>query len=78
MIEALASGTPVAAYPVTGPIDILDCEVACMDDDLESAIAHALTRARARCAAYGRRFTWEESARQFLDALAPLDRSVAA
>ena len=78
MIEALASGTPVAAYPVIGPIDVLDASVACMDDDLDTAIAEALARDRAACAAYGRRFTWEESAHQFLDALAPLDRRAAA
>jgi glycosyltransferase involved in cell wall biosynthesis len=78
MIEALASGVPVAAYPVTGPIDVLDASVACMDDDLDAAIAQALTRDRAACAAYGRRFTWEESACQFLDALAPLSRRAAA
>lgn len=71
MIEALACGTPVAAYPVTGPIDVLDPSVGCMNDDLDHAIAGALTRDRAACAAYGARFTWAASARQFLDALVP-------
>ena len=42
-----------------------------MDEDLDAAIADALTRDRAACAAYGRSFTWEASARQFLDALVP-------
>jgi len=78
MIEALASGVPVAAYPVTGPIDILDRTVGCMDEDLETAIAEALGRDRRACAAYGRRFTWEESAHQFLDALAPIERRAVA
>jgi len=73
MIEALACGTPVAAYPVSGPIDVLNASVGAMDEDLDAAIATALTRDRAICAAYGRRFTWEASARQFLDALAPID-----
>ena len=72
MIEALACGTPVAAFPVTGPIDVLDDDVAAMHDDLDIAIARALTRDRAACAAYGRRFTWEASAAQFLAALAPI------
>ncbi|MGK6318118.1 glycosyltransferase family 4 protein [Sphingomonas sp. DT-204] len=71
MIEALACGTPVAAYPVTGPVDVLTEEVGAMADDLDAAIAEALTRDRARCAAYGRTFTWEASARQFLSALVP-------
>ena len=72
MIEALACGTPVAAYPVAGPIDVLEPGTSCLDANLDEAIAGALSRNRAACAAYGRRFSWEASARQFLDALAPL------
>jgi glycosyltransferase involved in cell wall biosynthesis len=72
MIEALACGVPVAAYPVTGPIDVLTPEAGAMDTDLTAAIGQALTRDRAACAAYGRSFTWEASARQFLAALWPL------
>ncbi len=72
MIEALASGVPVAAFPVTGPIDVVKADIGAMDDDLNVAIAAALTRDRAACAAYGRTFTWEASARQFLEALAPI------
>ena len=76
MIEALACGVPVAAFPVPGPIDVLEPGSACMDEDLDAAIAGALTRDRAQCAAHGRRFTWEASARQFADALAPIRRVV--
>jgi glycosyltransferase involved in cell wall biosynthesis len=72
MIEALACGTPVAAYPVPGPVDVLEEDVGCMRLDLDEAIAGALDRDRAACAAYGARFSWEQSARQFLAALAPL------
>jgi glycosyltransferase involved in cell wall biosynthesis len=72
MIEALACGTPVAAYPVTGPIDVLDDRVAAMDADLDVAIADALTRKRIACAAYAGRFSWPASARQFLAALVPI------
>ncbi|MGQ0660593.1 glycosyltransferase family 4 protein, partial [Sphingosinicella sp.] len=71
MIEALACGTPVAAYPVTGPVDVLSDEVGAMDADLDAAIASALTRDRAACARYGGAFTWEASARQFRSALEP-------
>ena len=39
MIEALACGVPVAAYPVTGPVDILNDRVGAMDEDLDLAIA---------------------------------------
>jgi len=72
MIEALACATPVAAYPVSGPVDILTPEVGAMREDLGHAIADALTRDRAACLAYGRSFSWEASARQFLDALVPV------
>lgn len=80
IIEALASGVPVAAYPVTGPVDVLKPGVGVMDDDLDTAIARALTLDPAACRAYGRSFTWEASARQFLDALVPfgLDAALAA
>lgn len=71
MIEALACGTPVAAYPVPGPLDVLTSETGAIDERLEAAIARALTLDRATCAAVGAGFTWAASARQFLDALAP-------
>ncbi|MES2339728.1 MAG: glycosyltransferase family 1 protein [Pseudomonadota bacterium] len=72
MIEALACGTPVAAYPVTGPIDVLNARVGAMDDDLTTAIGAALACDRRACADYARGFTWEASAAQFLDALVPM------
>ena len=80
MIEALACGVPVAAYPVTGPVDVLNDAVGAMDKDLTAAIAGALTKDRAACADYGRTFTWEASARQFLNALVPVeaDEAIAA
>lgn len=70
MIEALACGTPVAAYPVAGPVDILTQHSGAMDDDLNRAIAAALKLDRDACLAHGRSFTWEHSTRQFLKALA--------
>lgn len=76
MIEALACGTPVAAYPVSGPADIVTPEVGALDEDLAMAMALALTRDRTACAAYGRSFSWEASARQFADALVPARASV--
>ncbi|RJF90817.1 glycosyltransferase family 4 protein [Sphingomonas cavernae] len=78
MIEALACGTPVAAYPVTGPVDVLTRETGCMDHDLARAIRGALQLGRDDCVLHGRSFTWTESARQFLDALAPLDEDLRA
>jgi glycosyltransferase involved in cell wall biosynthesis len=80
MIEALACGTPVAAYPVTGPIDVLTPETGAMHEDLDQAIAEALTRDRTACRAYGQGFTWAKSAYQFLHALVPVggDEALAA
>lgn len=72
MIEALACGTPVAAYPVPGPLDVLTPETGVMHTDLDQAIASALRLDRAACASYGRGFSWETSARQFRAALEPL------
>lgn len=72
MIEAMACGTPVAGYPVTGPIDIVTPETGAIDERLETAIAQALTRDRASCAAHARRYTWEASVAEFLAALAPV------
>ncbi|HTU09891.1 MAG TPA: glycosyltransferase family 1 protein [Allosphingosinicella sp.] len=72
MIEALACGTPVAAYKVTGPVDVLTPATGVMHADLDAAIASALRLDRGACAAYGRGFSWETSARQFRAALEPL------
>lgn len=69
MIEALACGTPVAGFPVTGPIDILTPKAGAMNEDLDAAIAAALDCNSAECVALGRSYSWEASARQFLDAL---------
>jgi glycosyltransferase involved in cell wall biosynthesis len=71
MIEALASGTPVAAFPVSGPIDIVTPATGALSQKLDAAIAEALTRDRTDCAFYGRTYTWEASARQFVAALVP-------
>lgn len=80
IIEALASGVPVAAYPITGPIDILGpdgCGVdrelqspaGALDDDLTSAIEAALRLDRKAAAQLGARFTWEAATDQFLNAV---------
>ena len=68
VIEALASGLPVAAYPVTGPADIIrDETLGALDNDLGRAVERALdTGNSAACAAEGARYTWENCTRQFL------------
>ncbi len=71
MIEALACGTPVAAFPVAGPVDVLSPLSGAMDERLETAIAAALKLERSDCLQHGRSFSWEASASQFLAALHP-------
>lgn len=73
MIEALACGTPVAAFPVSGPIDIVTPETGALAESLDEAIAGALQSDRSACVAHGRNFTWEKSAQEFLAALHAID-----
>ncbi len=72
LLEALASGLPVAAYPVPGPLDVLDGSGAgALDDDLRRAALKALELPRSRCREHALRFSWSACARQFLDQLCP-------
>lgn len=72
MTEALACGTPVAAYPVTGPMDVLtDTQAGALDEDLSAAVRRALTLEREAASGHAQNFTWTASARQFLDGLVP-------
>jgi glycosyltransferase involved in cell wall biosynthesis len=80
MIEALASGVPVAAFPVPGPLDILGAigrgpagdlarPVGILDDDLAYAIDRALELSRTDAANYGKGFDWASCTDQFVAAL---------
>jgi len=71
MIEALACGTPVAAFPVPGPLDVLDETSGAMHANLAGAIGRALLLDRGDCLARGRSFGWAHSTDQFLAALVP-------
>jgi glycosyltransferase involved in cell wall biosynthesis len=84
ILEALACGVPVAAYPVPGPLDVLGERAAlgdraprgavgCLSEDLSVAIAGALRLDPAACLDFARDFSWEACARQFVDNLAPLE-----
>ena len=67
LLEALDSGTPVAAYPVTGPIDVIgDAPVGVLDEDLRAAALRALDIPRVACRAYAEGFSWAASTEQFL------------
>ncbi len=73
MIEALACGTPVAAFAVAGPADIVTDKTGALSADLGHAITAAGTRNRADCAAYGALYSWESATRQFLSGLVALE-----
>ena len=77
MIEALACGTPVAAFPVAGPIDILTDAVGAMSQDLARAIDAARYCDRGACTQYAAGFSWEAATRQFLSGLVALEEDEA-
>jgi len=73
LLEALASGVPVAAYPVPGPLDVIgDSGTGVLDENLGRAALAALDIPRERCRAHALRYTWAASADQFVDNLWPL------
>jgi glycosyltransferase involved in cell wall biosynthesis len=80
MIEALACGVPVAAYPVPGPLDVIGpngrgptdsngTHIGALSKDLSWAIEQALVLDRSDAAAYGAEFSWDCATDQFLAAL---------
>jgi glycosyltransferase involved in cell wall biosynthesis len=68
LLEALASGVPVAAFPAAAPRDVIGAApVGVLDEDLRHACLEALECPREECRAFASRMTWEASARTFLD-----------
>jgi len=66
-LEALACGVPVAAFPVTGPRDVIaDQPVGVLSEDLRAACLGALHISREACRAFALTHSWENSARQFI------------
>jgi glycosyltransferase involved in cell wall biosynthesis len=73
LIEAMACGVPVAAYPVTGPIDVVANGVTgVLSDDLRAAALTALKLDRSACREHALRYTWEAATHQFIATLTPL------
>jgi glycosyltransferase involved in cell wall biosynthesis len=72
MLEAMACGTPVAAYPVTGPIDVVrEGETGALDEDLTQAIRRALSVSRESCRLHALGHSWGRCAGTFADSLVP-------
>jgi glycosyltransferase involved in cell wall biosynthesis len=76
LLEALACGTPIAGFPVTGPNDVLanaSGRIGAVNDDLRVAALQALGADRAACRAHAERFSWRACAEVFLSHLVPLE-----
>ncbi len=72
MLESLAAGVPVAAFPVSGPRDVIgDAAVGVLDEDLGRAAMAALDLSPMACRIHAQRFSWDAVARQFLGFLRP-------
>jgi glycosyltransferase involved in cell wall biosynthesis len=78
ILESLACGTPVAAFPVTGPKDVLtnvDGRIGSVNADLRAAALDALTADRLACRAHAEQYSWRACAEVFLSHLVPLMES---
>jgi glycosyltransferase involved in cell wall biosynthesis len=74
MLEAMACGTPVAAFPVTGPIDVVrDGVSGCLDADLGAAARRALALSRVDCRQVALERTWDKATGEFMSHLARID-----
>jgi glycosyltransferase involved in cell wall biosynthesis len=79
LIEAMACGTPVAAYPVSGPIDVVrEPSIGILSNDLRGAAMAALDLDRAAVHRYARQYSWAVATHQFASNLAPVSIAAAA
>jgi glycosyltransferase involved in cell wall biosynthesis len=75
ILESLACGTPVAAFPVTGPKDVLtnaDGHIGAVDADLRRACMEALNGDRDACRRHAERYSWRACAEMFVSFLVPM------
>jgi glycosyltransferase involved in cell wall biosynthesis len=80
MLESLACGTPVAAFPVTGPKDVLvggGDAIGAVDEDLRKAVLLALENGdRIACRAFAETFSWRACAERFVANLVPIEQGL--
>jgi glycosyltransferase involved in cell wall biosynthesis len=73
LLEAMACGVPVAAYPVTGPVDVVDNGVTgVLHEDLEQAAKMAYRLRPEDCRAHAIKFSWRNATAQFINNLHPI------
>jgi glycosyltransferase involved in cell wall biosynthesis len=72
LLDALASGVPVAAYPVTGPLDVITSDkVGKLDEDLAVAMTEALKLDARDCRNFAMNYSWANCTEQFFNNLVP-------
>lgn len=72
MLEAMACGVPVAAFPVPGPKDLItDGANGALDEDLREAVFRALAIPSEHCVEFAAGFSWQRSTARFLEMLVP-------
>ena len=73
LLEAMACGLPVAAYPVTGPVDVSgNSQSGAMNEDLRQACLDALNIPREVARKHAEKFSWAVASQQFLNHLKPV------
>ena len=76
MLEALACGTPVAAYPVPGPVDVVEQGITgFLNEDLKSAALAALQLNRNDCRRYAEQRSWNACANTLYKSLVPIRKT---
>ena len=76
LLEALASGLPIAAFPVSGPVDVIgNAPVGVLSEDLRSGCLRSLDIPRAACVEFAAKHTWDGSGRAFLANMALIRRT---
>ena len=76
LLEALACGVPIAAFPVPGPLDVIgNHPVGCLDRDLKKACEAALQISKPRCREFALPFSWSHCAALFASYLQPMHQS---
>ncbi len=82
MAESLACGVPVAAYPVSGPLDVFGEAGACettfgaLNEDLKTAVKQAYGKSIPACRTHALKFSWDRVVDEFLDNIQPIDSAL--